>query len=89
MNYCPVGPRLPSYEFVPVQYEENVDWAGFALRMAPTLLLIGAWVFFMGRGMGGMGGGMGGMGGKAGAFNDGFRAPLLRSVPLNAHGGGM
>lgn len=51
-----------------MQYEENVDWAGFALRMAPTLLLIGAWVFFMGRGMGGMGGGMGGMGGKAGAF---------------------
>jgi len=57
--------RIPSYDFVPVQYEDSVDWTGFAARMAPTLLLIGLWLVMM-RGMSGGMGGMGGMGGKGG-----------------------
>ena len=50
---------------MPVQYEDSVDWTGFAARMAPTLLLIGLWLVMM-RGMSGGMGGMGGMGGKGG-----------------------
>ena len=50
-------------DFIPVQYVSETSWLNEAAKLAPTLLLIGAWGFFMMRGMGGAGGGGGGMGG--------------------------
>eukprot|EP01041_Mallomonas_annulata_P000104 gene104-146_t len=45
-------------DFVPVLYVSETNWIQEASRFAPTLLLIGAYFFFM-RGAGGMGGGGG------------------------------
>ena len=50
-------------DFIPVQYVSETSGLNEAAKLAPTLLLIGAWGFFMMRGMGGAGGGGGGMGG--------------------------
>lgn len=48
-------------DFIPVQYVTETSWLAEAAKLAPTLLIIGAWLFMM-RGMGGAAGG-GGMGG--------------------------
>jgi len=56
-----ISPR----EYLPVTYESETSWSSEAFKLAPTLLLIGFWIFMM-RGaassMGGSGGGGGAMG---------------------------
>ena len=58
-------------EYVPVTYVNEFFWQTELMRLLPTLLLIGGWLYFTRRsaGMGGMGGGMGG--GAGGIFNVG------------------
>jgi AFG3 family protein len=60
-----------SKDFVPVTYVNEIFWQTEFMRLLPTLLLIGGWLYFTRRsaGMGGMGGGMGG--GAGGIFNVG------------------
>lgn len=53
-------------EYVPVVYTSELSWQNELLRLAPTLLLLGGYLWFTRRGMGGMGGGGGGMGGLGG-----------------------
>jgi AFG3 family protein len=55
---------------VPVTYTSEVSWQAEAWRLAPTLLLIGGYVWFTRRQMGGLMGG-GGPGGARGIFNVG------------------
>jgi len=57
-------------DYVPVTYVNEIFWQSELMRLAPTLLLIGGWLYFSRRsaGMGGMGG-MGG--GSGGIFNVG------------------
>ena len=57
-------------EFIPITYTNELSWSQELLHLLPTLLLIGGYVWFTRRGMGG--GGMGGgMGGGRGIFNVG------------------
>ena len=49
-------------DFIPVQYVTETSYLVEVAKLAPTVLLIGAW-FLMMRGMGGAAGGGGGMGG--------------------------
>ena len=60
-----------SKDFVPVTYVNEIFLQTELMRLLPTLLLIGGWLYFTRRsaGMGGMGGGMGG--GAGGIFNVG------------------
>merc|ERR1719446_1062819 len=58
-----IAPR----DYIPVTYESEMSWGGELLKIAPTLMLIGFWVFMMRNGMGGIGGGAGGGGGGGGA----------------------
>ncbi|KAL3140183.1 ATP-dependent zinc metalloprotease FTSH 10, mitochondrial [Trebouxia sp. C0009 RCD-2024] len=57
-------------EFVPITYTNELSWSQEALRLLPTLLLIGGYVWFTRRSMGSMGGGGLGGGGR-GIFNVG------------------
>jgi len=59
---------ISTSEFVPVQYANETNWGGELMKFAPTLLIIGLWLFMMK----GMGGGMGGMGG-GGKMGDIFK----------------
>ncbi len=60
---------IHSKDFVPVQYIQSTDWLSEFGKLAPTILIIGAWLFLM-RGMSGMGGG-GGPGGVSNIFKIG------------------
>ena len=62
---------LESKDFVSVTYVNEIFWQTELMRLLPTLLLIGGWLYFTRRsaGMGGMG--MGGGGGPGGIFNVG------------------
>ena len=64
-----VAPR----EFLPVTYETETSWGGEILKLAPTLLLIGFWIFMM-RGAAGAAGGRGGPGGM---FSVGKSKPTI------------
>jgi hypothetical protein len=55
--------------YVPITYTSEMSWLQELLRLAPTLLLIGGYVWFTRRQMGGLSG-TGGMGGR-GIFNVG------------------
>jgi AFG3 family protein len=55
--------------YVPITYSNELSWQQELLRLAPTLLLIGGYVWFTRRQMGGLSG-TGGMGGR-GIFNVG------------------
>ena len=57
-------------EFIPITYTNELSWSQEALRLLPTLLLIGGYVWFTRRSMGSMGGGGLGGGGR-GIFNVG------------------
>lgn len=57
-------------EFVPITYTNELSWSQELLRLLPTLLLIGGYVWFTRRSMGSMGGGGLGGGGR-GIFNVG------------------
>jgi len=59
-----VAPR----DYLPVTYDSETSLGGELLKLGPTLLLIGFWLFMM-RGAGGIGGMMGGGGGGAGGRN--------------------
>ncbi len=62
---------------MPVTYDVETLWASEALKVAPTLLLIGFWIFMMrGTGMGGVMGGGGGRGGS-GIFGVGKAKPTV------------
>ena len=56
-----VAPR----DYLPVTYESETSVGTELLKLGPTLLLIGFWIFMM-RGAGGRGGGVGGGGGAGG-----------------------
>ena len=58
-------------EYVPITYTNELSWSQELLRLLPTLLLIGGYVWFTRRQMGGGGLGGGGMGGGRGIFNVG------------------
>ena len=58
-------------EFVPVTYTHQLSWSQEALRLLPTVLLIGGYLWFTRKGMGSGGLGGGGMGGGRGIFNVG------------------
>ena len=60
-----------SNEYVPITYTNELSWSQELLRLLPTLLLIGGYVWFTRRQMGGGGLGGGGMGGGRGIFNVG------------------
>ena len=62
---------VESKQFIPVTYVNEIFWQTELMRLMPTLLLIGGWLYLTRRsaGMGGMGGGMGG--GPGGIFNVG------------------
>jgi len=49
---------IASRHFVPVQYINETNWMSEGAKLAPTLLIIAAWLFMM-RNMGGSGGGGG------------------------------
>jgi AFG3 family protein len=51
---------------VPITYVNEVGWQQEILRFAPTLLLIGAYIYITRRTMGGGLGGAGGLGGGGG-----------------------
>ena len=53
---------IQARDFIPVQYVTETSYLVEIAKLAPTVLLIGAW-FLMMRGMGGAAGGGGGMGG--------------------------
>ena len=65
-----VAPR----EFLPVTYETETSWGGELLKLAPTLLLIGFWIFMM-RGAAGAAGGAGG--GRGNIFQVGKSKPTI------------
>ena len=50
-----ISPR----EYLPVTYETETSWGAEALKLAPTLLLIGFWIFMMRGAASSMGGGGG------------------------------
>ncbi|KAJ7523659.1 hypothetical protein O6H91_18G057500 [Diphasiastrum complanatum] len=60
------------HDQIPVTYVSELSWQQELLRLAPTLLLIGGYIFFARRMQGGfgVGGGTGGLGGR-GIFNVG------------------
>ena len=69
---------------MPVTYEAETAWASEALKVAPTLLLIGFWIFMMrGTGMGGVMGGGGGRGGS-GIFGVGKAKPTVSAAENRA-----
>lgn len=53
-------------EEVPITYVEEIGWLQELLRFAPTLLLIGGYIFITRKSMGSGGGGLGGLGGGGG-----------------------
>lgn len=58
--------------YVPVTYVTELSWLSEALKLLPTLLLIGGYIYFQRRMQGGLGmGGGGGAGGARGIFNVG------------------
>lgn len=61
---------LDPNEFIPITYVNELSWSQELLRLLPTLLLIGGYVWFTRRSMGSMGGGGLGGGGR-GIFNVG------------------
>jgi AFG3 family protein len=56
---------ISTQDFVPVQYVSETNWGSELMKFAPTLLIVGLWLFMM-RGMSGGAGGMGGGGGGMG-----------------------
>ena len=77
---------------VPITYVNEVGWQQEILRFAPTLLLIGAYIYITRRTMGGGLGGAGGLGGGGGRniFNVGkaqvcdTKQPRIRDQKLCA-----
>merc|ERR1719231_325445 len=68
-----VSPR----EYLPVTYETETSMSSELLKLGPTLLLIGFWIFMM-RGAGGLGGMMGGGGsGGRNIFQVGKSKPTI------------
>ena len=63
------APCPPLHRLVPIVYTSEVSWQQELWRLLPTILLIGGYVWFTRRQMGGLGGG-GGPGGR-GIFNVG------------------
>jgi ATP-dependent Zn protease len=55
---------------VPITYTNEMGWTTELLRLLPTIGLIGLYIWFTRRQLGGFGGGGGGMGGR-GIFNVG------------------
>jgi len=69
-----VSPR----EYLPVTYESETSWGAEAFKLAPTLLLIGFWIFMMRGAAGSMGmGGGGGAGGGRNIFSVGKSKPTI------------
>ena len=56
--------------FIPVTYVSEMNFFNEAMKLLPTILIIGGYIWFTRRSMGGLGGG-GGMGGGRGIFNVG------------------
>ena len=71
-------PCPPLHRLVPIVYTSEVSWQQELWRLLPTILLIGGYVWFTRRQMGGLGGG-GGPGGR-GIFNVGKAS--VRGCPL-------
>jgi len=53
--------NIPPSNFIPVQYTTETSWYTEALKLAPSLIIIGGTIFLL-RSAGGAGGGGGGMG---------------------------
>ena len=80
----------PVTQAVPITYSSEVSWAAEALRLAPTLLLIGGYLWLTraaGGGFGGLGGGGGGglgggggIGGRGGSSGSGGAGGGARSI---------
>merc|ERR1719163_603956 len=68
-----VSPR----EYLPVTYETETSWGAELLKLAPTLLLIGFWIFMMRGAAGSMGMGGGGGGGGRNIFQVGKAKPTV------------
>lgn len=62
---------IDSADWVPVKYTNEMSWAQELWRLAPTILLIGGYVWFTRRQFGGLMGGGGGQQGGRGLFNVG------------------
>jgi AFG3 family protein len=60
---------ISTSEFVPVQYTSETSYSSELIKFAPTLLIVGLWLYMMR----GMSGGMGGMGGGGGKMGDIFK----------------
>jgi len=67
-----VSPR----EYLPVTYESETSWSSEAFKLAPTLLLIGFWIFMM-RGAASSMGGSGGGGAMGKMFSVGKSKPTI------------
>ena len=63
--------------FIPVTYISEMNLFNEVLKLLPTILIIGGYIWFTRRSMGGLGGG-GGMGGGRGIFNVGKAQVTLR-----------
>eukprot|EP00946_MAST-07B_sp_MAST-7B-sp1_P005042 g5042.t1 len=74
---------ISTQDFVPVQYVSETNWGSELIKLfAPTLLLVGLWVFAMRR----MGGGAGGMGGGAGGMGNIFKVGKSNAKKFAAGG---
>jgi len=67
-----ISPR----EYLPVTYESETSWSSEAFKLAPTLLLIGFWIFMM-RGAASSMGGSGGGGAMGKMFSVGKSKPTI------------
>jgi AFG3 family protein len=68
-----ISPR----EYLPVTYESETSWSSEAFKLAPTLLLIGFWIFMMRGAASSMGGGGGGGGAMGRMFSVGKSKPTI------------
>jgi len=66
---------LEQKDFIAVVYTNETSWASELLKFAPTLLIIGVWLFVMRQMGGGMGGGGGG--GPGNIFRVGKAKPVI------------
>ena len=63
LEVCQRELGIDTKDFVPVQYANQTSWGSELMKLAPTLVLVGLWVFMMARmNGGGIGGGGGGPG---------------------------
>lgn len=72
---------VPPARHVPILYTTEVSWQQELWRLLPTILLIGGYVWFTRRQLGGLGGPGGGPGGR-GIFNVGKASVSARPPPL-------